>query len=81
MNILLINPDAVRKPDFPPLGLLSIGTVLKKKVYQVKVLDAAAQSLTNETIIKMAKNFKHDFTTNNDDEPIVHDYLKECLKE
>lgn len=60
MNILLINPDAVRKPDFPPLGLLSIGTVLKKKGYQVKVLDAAAQSLTNETIIQMAKNFKPD---------------------
>ena len=60
MKILLINPVAMRKPDFPPLGLLSIGTVLKKKGYEVKVLDAAAQSLTNETIIKMAKNFKPD---------------------
>ena len=60
MNILLISPDAVRKPDFPPLGLLSIGTVLKKEGHQVKVVDAAAQSLTNEAIIQLAKHFKPD---------------------
>ena len=57
MNILLISPSTLRKPDLPPLGLLSIGTVLIKKGYHVKILDATAQSLSDEAIIQIANKY------------------------
>src|SRR3989344_6342158 len=40
MNILLINPPQNTKYPQPPLGLLSIATILDKIGYGVKILDA-----------------------------------------
>ena len=57
MKILLISPSTLRKPDFPPLGLVFIGTVLEKKGHKVKILDATAQSLSDEAIIQIAKKY------------------------
>ncbi|MFQ5715592.1 MAG: B12-binding domain-containing radical SAM protein [Nitrospinales bacterium] len=60
MNILLINPIAVRKPDFPPLGLLSVGTGLKQNGYTVRILDAALEGLEIPAIVERALAFRPD---------------------
>lgn len=39
MNILLVNPPLNNKYAQPPLGLLSLGTVLKTKGHNVKIID------------------------------------------
>lgn len=62
MNILLINPPAIRKPDFPPIGLLSLATVLKQNGYTVKILDAALEGMSDSAIVSSAKEFKPDLT-------------------
>ncbi|MHC4166267.1 MAG: B12-binding domain-containing radical SAM protein [Planctomycetota bacterium] len=54
MDILLINPPAERSSDFPPLGLLSVGTVLKQAGYDVSILDAPLDGLDTPAILKIA---------------------------
>ena len=43
--------------QFPPLSLISVGTVLKNDGFEVKLLDAAAEGLALEEVITRIKGF------------------------
>lgn len=47
MKIILINPDTNTKYPQPPLGLLSLATVLKQGGHGVKITDLNAESYSN----------------------------------
>lgn len=60
MDIMLINPPAERTSDFPPLGLLSVGTVLKQVGYDVSILDAPLDGLDIPAIVRIAGDSRPD---------------------
>jgi len=51
MNVILINPDTKSKYPQPPLGLLSLATVLKQAGHGVKILDPNAKQLNGKVLI------------------------------
>ncbi|MBU0651111.1 B12-binding domain-containing radical SAM protein [bacterium] len=64
MKILLINPSQkesygkLTPPDYPPLGLAYIASVLEKENHNVEILDFDADISTNEEfILKLKQNF------------------------
>lgn len=69
-KIILIYPPTTKKQKFgklsslgsvsPPLGLVYLGTVLKEKGFQVKILDADAHNLNHEAILAVIKNWTPD---------------------
>ncbi|MCP4263067.1 MAG: radical SAM protein [Planctomycetes bacterium] len=84
MNILLINPPAERTSDFPPLGLLSVGTVLKQAGYNVSILDAPLDGLETPAILKIAGDSRPDLigiTTFIVNEPQILDLVRALKKE
>jgi radical SAM superfamily enzyme YgiQ (UPF0313 family) len=84
MNILLINPPAERTSDFPPLGLLSVGTVLKRAGYNVSILDAPLDGLDTSAVVRIAGDSGPDLigiTTFVVNEPQIVDLVRALKKE
>ena len=52
MNIILINPNTYTKYPQPPLGLLSVGTLLMGLGHRVKIIDINANTKLNNTILE-----------------------------
>lgn len=55
MNILLINPKVDTYYPQPPLGLLSLGTVLNKLGHKVKIYDMSATKVNGGTLNRYAQ--------------------------
>ncbi len=57
MNIALLQPTTQGGDSFPPLGLGYIGTVLKNKNHNVKIIDLEVDRLSDEELLAVINNF------------------------
>ncbi len=67
MKVVLINPSPVTGKNekyygqsWPPLGILLIGTILKKKGHRVLLLDQASNGFNYEKLMRLIKRFDPD---------------------
>ncbi|MFA6106354.1 MAG: radical SAM protein [Patescibacteria group bacterium] len=66
MKILLVAPSQRQiygksfAPPYPPLGLLSVGAILKKSGHKVKFIDIDAERYSNEKFVKYLTDFQPD---------------------
>lgn len=72
----------MRSADFPPIGLLSIATVLRdQEGHQVRILDTAENGMKNPEIVEAAREFKADLigmTTFVVNESAVLSLVRDC---
>ena len=83
MKILLIHPQwletygnykaaAKQGVFYPPLGIMYIGTLLKQKNHDIRLIDAEAEGKTINEILQFLKEFKPDLVGITSTTPIYH---------
>ncbi|MDD5355951.1 MAG: radical SAM protein [Candidatus Omnitrophica bacterium] len=82
MKVLLINPSQERvygikiMPAYPPLGLLYIGTVLKRSGHQVRLVDIDTENINEDRFKEVFKEFNPEAVGISSVTPTIKDALK-----